>query len=59
MGRIVCFIDKEGMIGTCCEESIGKDIIDCNECNFKKQFKDKEKDEFSYCLWLGKIEDRE
>lgn len=57
MARIVCFIDKEGFVGTCGEESKGKTLIDCDKCNFKKQFKNKEKEEFSYCLWLGEIQD--
>lgn len=57
MGKIVCFSDKDGMVGTCCEEAIGKTVIDCDKCDFKEKFKGREKDEFSYCFWLGEIKD--
>jgi hypothetical protein len=54
MSRIVCFIDKEGCVGTCSEEANGKDTIGCRKCSFRKKFKDKE-EEFSYCKWKGEI----
>ena len=52
MGKNVCFIDRNGMIGTCCKEN----TIDCDKCDFKKKFRGKEKEEFSYCFWLGELE---
>ena len=54
MGSIVCFIDKEGFSGTCDNEK----IVDCIKCDFKKQFEGRENEEFSYCFWLGEIEER-
>jgi len=59
MSRIICFIDKEGMIGTCSEEAMGKTDIDCKKCDFYKKFKGKEKENFTYCAWLGKIKENE
>ena len=55
MGRLVCFIDKEGMTGTCTEEASGQKEIDCKKCEFRKKFEGKEKEEFYYCLWKGKL----
>ncbi len=55
MSRIICFIDKDGMCGTCGEEAIGKDTIDCDKCSFRKQFNEKEKDNFIYCIWKGEL----
>jgi len=57
MSRTICFIDKDGMCGTCSEEALGKDTIDCNNCPFKKQFEGKEKDNFTFCKWLGELKD--
>jgi len=55
MGKLVCFSDNEGMVGTCSEEASGKDIIDCKKCSFYKKFKGKEKKEFYYCNWKGEL----
>ena len=57
MSRTVCFIDKEGFIGTCSEKGKGK--IDCKKCGFYKKFKGKEEENFSYCFWKGKLEGSE
>jgi len=59
MSRTICFIDKEGLIGTCSEEAIGKTEIDCQKCEFYKKFKGKEKEEFSYCAWIGELKLKE
>ena len=56
---IVCFIDKDGKIGTCSEEVKGKLQIDCSKCSFKKKFEGKEKEHFSYCAWKGEIKKEE
>jgi len=52
MGKIVCFINKNMMIGTFCK----KNTINYDKCNFKEKFKGKEKEEFSYCFLLGELE---
>jgi len=59
MSRTICFIDKEGFAGTCSEEAEGKQIIDCKNCEFYKKFKGREKKEFTYCFWLGYIDENE
>ena len=53
MGRMVCFIDKIGLPGTCGKETVGK-TINCKKCGFYKKFKGKEK-EFIYCFWKDEI----
>jgi len=50
MSRIVCFIDKEGFIGTC-----PKDIAICSKCQFKKKYEGKEKEYFVYTAWTGNL----
>ena len=55
MSRLICFIDKNGFAGTCSEEATGKDKIDCSKCPFRKKFKGREKKEFSYCRWIGEL----
>lgn len=55
MSRLVCFIDKEGFIGTCSEESMGKSTIDCSKCEFRKHFEGKEEKEFIYTQWKGEM----
>lgn len=49
--REVCFIDKEGGVGVCTEDTIAS----CEECDFRKYKKGKEHDEFSYCAWIGDL----
>jgi len=58
MSRLICFIDKEGFVGTCSEEAIGKPVIDCKKCSFRKNFLGREKKEFSYCFWKGKLKEK-
>jgi hypothetical protein len=55
MSRLVCFIDKIGLPGTCSEEAKGKTTIDCKKCRFYKKFKGKESEEFLYCCWKGEL----
>lgn len=55
MSRLICFIDKEGFCGICSEEAMGKDVIDCSKCPFRKEFEGKEEEEFSYCRWKGEL----
>lgn len=56
MSRLVCCIDKEtGQAGTCSEESMGKSLIDCGKCDFKKQFLGHEREYFSYTFWTGEL----
>ena len=62
MSRTVCFIDKEGGVGTCCVEGLtGKqyNTIDCHKCSFYRKFKGRESEEFVYCDWLGEIKEGE
>ena len=60
MSRTVCYIDKNtGMSGTCSLEAMGIRTIDCDKCLIKKQFEGKERDKFSYCFWLGDIQELE
>jgi len=43
MSRLICFIDKEGFVGTCSEEAIGKLVVSCKKCSFKKKFEGTER----------------
>lgn len=66
MTRTICFIDKNGMIGTCTVEGMDNDqlkelgfedgVIKCEKCDFCKKYKGKEKESFSYTEWTGEIE---
>ena len=56
MGRLVCFIDKDGMCGICTHAPNfdGHEIEgDCDTCGFKEKFLGKESEEFSYTKWTG------
>ena len=57
MSRIICFIDKDGICGTCSEEAMGKSEIDCRKCSFRKEFEGKEKDNFIYTKWTGELKE--
>jgi len=50
MARLVCFIDKEGQVGTCTNFEIEGD---CENCGFKKKYEGRESEEFSYTAWKG------
>lgn len=65
MGRTVCFIDKDGLSGTCTVEGLDQyqidkimpqGIISCKHCDFCKKYRGKEKKSgFSYTAWTGEL----
>lgn len=54
--RTVCFIDKEGGVGTCLMEAKGLEP-DCENCEFKKKFEGKERMYFVYTAWTGELKE--
>lgn len=54
--RTVCFIDKEGGVGTCLMEAKGLEL-DCENCEFKKKFEGKEREYFVYTAWTGELKE--
>ena len=54
--RTVCFIDKEGGVGTCLMEAKGLEP-DCENCEFKKKFEGKEREYFVYTAWTGELDE--
>jgi len=51
--RIVCFIDKDGSVGTCANfDAEG----DCKNCSFYQKYEGRESEEFSYVCWKGELD---
>ena len=52
MDRLVCFIDTDGMVGTCTRY----DRTSCEGCDFREKFLGHEIEEgFSYTAWTGEL----
>jgi len=52
MTRIVCFIDTDGMVGTCNHH----ERTTCEGCNFRDKFLGQEVENgFSYTAWTGEL----